>query len=66
MLPAQQRCEIGHTFYGRQWWGGRTNPASKLLALTHAFEEWGMYRVALRGDTRNTRSVAAMRRLGAG
>jgi N-acetyltransferase len=65
VLPAQQRCEIGFTFYGRQWWGGRTNPASKLLLLTHAFEEWGMHRVALRGDSRNTRSVAAMRRLGA-
>lgn len=59
------RCEIGHTFYGRAWWGGRTNPACKLALLGHAFEEWGMHRVALRGDARNTRSVAAMRRLGA-
>lgn len=59
------RCEIGHTFYGRTWWGGRTNPSCKLVLLRHAFEEWGMHRVALRGDARNTRSVAAMRRLGA-
>lgn len=65
MTPAQQRCEIGHTFYGRHWWGGATNPACKLLLLTHAFEDWGMYRVALRCDARNARSLAAMRRLGA-
>lgn len=62
---ALQRCEIGHTFYGRPWWGGPTNPACKLALLTHAFEHWGMQRVALRGDSRNSRSLAAMRRLGA-
>jgi RimJ/RimL family protein N-acetyltransferase len=61
---AQGRCEIGHTFYGRSWWGGRTNPACKLLLLTHAFETWGMARVALRADARNARSIGAMERLG--
>lgn len=60
-----RRCEVGHTFYGRAWWGGTTNPACKLALLAHAFEEWGMHRVALRADARNARSVAAMRRLGA-
>jgi N-acetyltransferase len=59
------RCEIGHTFYGRAWWGGTTNPACKLALLSHAFEAWRMHRVALRADARNTRSLAAMRRLGA-
>ncbi|MBO1753144.1 GNAT family N-acetyltransferase [Actinotalea sp. BY-33] len=59
------RCEIGHTFYGRAWWGGSTNPAAKLALLTHAFDVWGMHRVALRADARNSRSIAAMRRLGA-
>ena len=62
--PGQERCEVGHTFYGRAWWGGETNPACKLLLLTHAFEVWGMYRVALRADARNARSIAAMERLG--
>lgn len=61
----QQRCEIGNTFYGRKWWGGPTNPACKLLMLGHAFEEWGMHRVALRADTRNTRSIGAITRMGA-
>ncbi len=63
--PGQERCEIGHTYYGRAWWGGRTNPACKYLLLAHAFDAWGMYRVALRADARNSRSIAAIRKLGA-
>lgn len=59
------RLEIGSTFYGRAWWGGHLNPAVKHLLLKHAFEDWGMARVALRADSRNTRSTAAIRRLGA-
>jgi len=61
----QGRVEIGSTLYGRAWWGGRTNPAAKLLLFTHAFETWGLARVALRADARNTRSLAAIARLGA-
>lgn len=63
--PAQGRVEVGSTYYGRPWWGGRTNPAAKLLLLAHAFETWGLHRVALRADARNTRSLAAIERLGA-
>jgi RimJ/RimL family protein N-acetyltransferase len=59
------RVEIGHTHYGRSFWGGDTNPACKLLMLTHAFEAWGCVRVALRCDAANSRSVGAIRRLGA-
>jgi RimJ/RimL family protein N-acetyltransferase len=65
LVPAQRRVEIGTTFYGRAWWGGVTNPACKYLLLRHAFEEWGLQRVALRADARNTRSRAAIQRLGA-
>jgi len=59
------RVEIGHTHYGRRFWGGRTNPACKLLMLGHAFDTWGCLRVALRCDAQNERSAAAIRRLGA-
>jgi RimJ/RimL family protein N-acetyltransferase len=59
------RVEIGHTFYAPRWWGGDTNPACKRLMLTHAFEVWGCARVALRADSRNTRSIGAITRLGA-
>ncbi len=65
VVPQQERCEIGHTFYGRAWWGGPTNPACKLLLLTHAFDAWDMHRVALRADARNARSIGAITRLGA-
>lgn len=59
------RLEVGHTFYGRRWWGSHVNPAAKLALLTHAFDVWGVERVALRADARNTRSLAAIERLGA-
>lgn len=59
------RAEIGHTFYGRRWWGTHVNAATKLALLTHAFDEWGVERVALRADARNARSLAAIARLGA-
>ncbi|GGC03583.1 GNAT family N-acetyltransferase [Cellulomonas carbonis] len=60
----QGRCEVGWTYYGREWWGGSTNPACKLALFAHAFDGWGMQRVALRADARNARSIAAIRRLG--
>jgi RimJ/RimL family protein N-acetyltransferase len=62
---AVPRVEIGHTQYGRRFWGGPTNPACKLLMLEHAFETWGCVRVALRCDAENERSAGAIRRLGA-
>lgn len=65
LVPAQRRTDVGSTFYGRAWWGGATNPACKLLLLAHAFDTWGFQRVALRADARNTRSCAAIERLGA-
>lgn len=65
LVPALARVEIGHTYYAPRWWGTSTNPACKYLMLRHAFEEWGMQRVALRADARNTRSVGAITRLGA-
>ncbi|QAY63776.1 N-acetyltransferase [Xylanimonas allomyrinae] len=62
---AHRRVEIGTTFSARRWWGTSNNPACKLLLLTHAFETWGLQRVALRADARNTRSRSAITRLGA-
>jgi RimJ/RimL family protein N-acetyltransferase len=63
--PAQGRVEIGTTWYGRAFQGGRTNPATKMLLLEHAFDAWGVNRVALRCDARNARSARAIERLGA-
>lgn len=64
-VHAVPRVEIGHTHYGREFWGRATNPACKLLMLGHAFETWGCARVALRCDADNARSAGAILRLGA-
>ena len=64
-VPSVPRVEIGHTHYGRRFWGGRTNPHTKLLLLTHAFATWACERVALRCDAANARSAGAIQRLGA-
>ncbi|MDQ1175483.1 GNAT family N-acetyltransferase [Microbacterium sp. SORGH_AS_0421] len=64
-VPPQRRVEIGTTWYGRAFQGGRTNPAAKLLLLAHAFDQWQVNRVALRCDARNERSARAIERLGA-
>nr|WP_218869192.1 GNAT family protein [Leifsonia psychrotolerans] len=61
----QGRVEIGSTWYARQFWGGNTNPAAKMLLFSHAFETLALTRVALRCDARNTRSARAILRLGA-
>lgn len=59
------RCQIGYTIYGRNVWGTVVNPSAKLMLFRRAFEDFGMHRVALRCDHRNTRSRSAIARLGA-
>ena len=61
----QGRLEIGSTFYGRQHWGTKINPAAKHLLLGYAFDVLDAYRVAFRCDVRNMRSQSAIERLGA-
>lgn len=63
--PVVPRVEIGHTYYARRFWGGETNPHTKLQMLEHAFGSWSCERVALRCDAENARSAAAIQRLGA-
>ena len=41
------------------------NTEAKLLLLTHAFEQWHVFRVAICTDARNQQSRAAIERLGA-
>jgi RimJ/RimL family protein N-acetyltransferase len=41
------------------------NTEAKLLLLTHAFEQWDVFRVAICTDALNTRSRAAIERIGA-
>ncbi len=60
-----ERLEIGWTWYGRAHWRSPVNTETKVLLLTHAFEDLGMGRVQLKTDHMNLRSQAAIARLGA-
>ncbi|MDA1354359.1 MAG: GNAT family protein [bacterium] len=60
-----KRLAIGYTWYIPEAWGGTVNPETKLLLLGHAFEELGLNRVEFHVDSRNSRSVGAMTKLGA-
>ncbi|SED20096.1 Protein N-acetyltransferase, RimJ/RimL family [Streptomyces sp. 2131.1] len=60
-----ERLEIGSTWYGRAHWRTAVNTETKLLLLTHAFEDLGMGRVQLKTDHLNERSQRAISRLGA-
>ncbi|MHA7177168.1 GNAT family N-acetyltransferase [Arthrobacter sp. Sr24] len=64
-VPEQSRVELGMTFFGRNYWGRNVNASSKLALLTFAFEVLAVQRVTLRCDVRNTRSAAAILKLGA-
>jgi N-acetyltransferase len=63
--PALRAVGIGHTWLGRRWWRTGHNAEAKLLMLSHAFETLGAVRVVWHTDIRNTRSRAAIERLGA-
>ena len=60
-----ESIHLGSTLYGSRWWGTQVNPESKLLLLTHCFEQCGYGRVKIQTDTLNTRSQAAIAKLGA-
>jgi RimJ/RimL family protein N-acetyltransferase len=57
--------EIGWTWLNPAHWRSSVNSECKYLLLRHAFETLGAIRVALKTDLRNTRSQAAIERLGA-
>ncbi|WBL20257.1 GNAT family N-acetyltransferase [Citricoccus sp. NR2] len=59
------RVEVGSTFLDPRVWGTTVNPTMKYLMFAHAFDELGLQRVALRCDSRNTRSHRAIAKLGA-
>jgi RimJ/RimL family protein N-acetyltransferase len=60
-----QRVHLGWTAYGPAWWASPVNPACKLALLSHAFDDCGFGRVKLQTDLINTRSQAAIAKLGA-
>ena len=62
---ANERVHLGWTAYGPRWWGTLVNAECKLLLLGHAFDDCGFGRVKIQTDAINTRSQAAIVRLGA-
>ena len=62
---APDTCEIGHTWLARPAIRTVANTEMKRLMLGHAFEAWAVASVCLHTDARNSRSRAAMERIGA-
>jgi RimJ/RimL family protein N-acetyltransferase len=62
---ANEGIHLGNTLYGSRWWGTQVNAEAKLLLLAHCFEDCGYGRVKIQTDTLNTRSQAAIAKLGA-
>lgn len=58
-------AEIGWTWLSPEVQRTAVNTECKRLLLAHAFEVWRLHRVSLITDSRNTRSRAAIERLGA-
>ena len=61
----QESIHLGATLYGPRWWGTQVNPEAKLLLMAHCFEDCGYGRVKIQTDVLNTRSQAAIAKLGA-
>jgi RimJ/RimL family protein N-acetyltransferase len=57
--------EVGFTWLAKSAQGTGLNVESKLLLFRHAFESWGVARVDLKTDARNSRSRAAIEGVGA-
>lgn len=64
-FPAHQRLHLGWTVYHPRVWGTVVNPEAKYLLLQHCFEDLGYSRVKIQTDALNSRSQAAISRLGA-
>ncbi len=61
----QLGIEIGWTWIAQQWQKTPVNAEAKYLMLKHAFEKFGCIRVQFKTDSLNTRSRAALLRIGA-
>lgn len=62
---SQKTLSLGYTWYGKAHQGTGLNKHCKYLLLEFAFEKIRMERVEFRADSRNSRSIAAMKSLGA-
>lgn len=56
--------ELGYTWYGKKHQGTYVNKNSKYLLLEFAFETLGYERVAFKANSKNERSIQAMKSIG--
>ena len=64
-LGAKWQAAGHEVTYGSRWWGTPVNAEAKLLLLGHCFDDLGYGRVKIQTDRLNTRSQAAIAKLGA-
>ncbi|MFF8594015.1 GNAT family N-acetyltransferase [Streptomyces sp. NPDC015220] len=57
--------EVGYTWLAASAQGTGVNTEAKYLLFRHAFEDWGVARLDLKTDARNSRSRAAIEAVGA-
>ncbi len=62
---ASQKCEIGWTWYGKDFQGTGLNKACKFELLNFGFEKIQFRRIQFSADLENTRSQKAIEKLGA-
>lgn len=60
----KQTIEIGYTWYGKEYQGTGINKNCKFLLLEFAFEKLSMERVAFAANSKNSRSLNAMKSIG--
>jgi N-acetyltransferase len=63
LRPEHRGLEIGWTWLTRSAWNTGANVETKLLLLSHAFEDLGCMRVEFKTDARNERSRRALEAL---
>lgn len=60
----QKTLSLGFTWYGKEFQGTGLNKACKHLLLAFVFEKMKMERAEFRADTRNLKSIAALKSIG--
>ena len=63
--PGSEKCEIGWTWYGKEFQGTGLNRACKYELLKFGFESIGFRRIQFSAEEENTRSQKAIEKLGA-
>lgn len=64
IFTENKTIEIGYTWYGKKYQGSGINKNCKYLLLEFAFEKLNMERVAFAANSKNNRSLNAMKGIG--